>query len=519
MNKECINDNDCGKNICSFNENDLNHYCIDSNVNTMYYGCLSNNNNNDNNLISTGINKNNTELKQCIDFSRRQLTEDGFESNFMLYRPKKKVFVDTTTIDIYLKCGEQILIVIPYSDYFTLQCGEDGKICTLESKKQLNNFIKSNSRNCKENLYLEVSYQCENEGIKKVVKIPIMNFNNDKIKIKLACPINVDNAKFKTHCESLFIDTKKANDILDVSTNIDSCSSPVFIVPRLISDVEKYKKIKIKESSDEIKNFDEKIVEKVGDLRELESKKYMKLMKLQHDKDISLEEAREIVDRNNLGLNFKDRWKTYNDYDGVQNLFLEDEKEKLITYYGKVFTLEEAISVASELKQYYFVWYHNSYQLDDYASKLYFIDIYTKNVNLLKKSNWIKYENVTTCILKDYINYILDPEDDDDMNKLKEVFTQSNTNTVTMTDKINEIVSKNYLTLSTTINQDLIDGLDTKITTYGQMISMNNFETDVNDKILMGMSILLIFMILIFVATIAYFNAKQKKMGLENMMK
>ena len=30
----------------------------------------------------------------------------------------------------------------------------------------------------------------------------------------------------------------------------------------------------------------------------------------------------------------------------------------------------------SENDQNYFVWYHNSYELDDFASKLYFIDIY-----------------------------------------------------------------------------------------------------------------------------------------------
>ena len=515
--KTCINDNDCGKNICSFNENDLNHYCIDNNANTMYYGCLLNNNDN---IVSIASNKNNTEIKQCIDFSRRQITDKGFESNFMLYRPSKNVFVDTTTIDIYLKCKDQILIVIPYNDYFTLTCDDDGKMCVLESKESLNNFIKSNSRNCKENLYLEVSYQCENEGVKKVFKNPINNFNNDKITIKLSCPINNDDSKFKTHCESLFIDNKKVNDSLDVNVNIDACTNPVFIVPRLISDVEKYKKIKIKESSDEIKFFDDKIVEKVSDLRNLEAKKYIKLMKLQQQKDITFEEALETVDRNNLGINFKDRWKIFNDYDAVQNLFLEDEKEKLITYYGKVFTMEEAISVASELKQYYFVWYHNSYQLDDYASKLYFIDVYTRNVDLLKKSNWVKYENVTTCILKDHISYILDADDhnDDDLNKLKEVFTQSNSNTVSLTDKINEIVSKNYLTLTKTVNQGVIDELDSKITSYGQMINMNNYETDINNQILLGLTIFLIFMVLIFIVIISYFNAKQKKLTLEMML-
>ena len=242
-------------------------------------------------------------------------------------------------------------------------------------------------------------------------------------------------------------------------------------------------------------------------------------MKLQHNKDITMEEALQIIDINNNNLSFKNRWKIFHDYDAVQNLFLEDEKEKLITYYGKVFTMEEAISIASQLKQNFFVWYHNSYQLDDYASKLYFIDIYTKNIDLIKKSNWVKYENVTTCILKDNIQIVLNPDEDDDINKLKEVFTQSNNNTVTMTDKINEIVSNNYLTLAKTVNQGVIDELDTKITTYTQMITMNNYESNINDQILLGLSIFLIFMILILIIVISYFNAKQKKMTFNNIIK
>jgi len=515
MKKSCVNDNDCdNKNICAFHENDLNHYCIDNNAKTAYYGCLLNNNNN---IISTGVKKNSMNMKDCIDFSRRQLNEHGFESNFMLYRPRKKVFVDTTTINVYLKCDDQILVVIPYIDYFLLNCDETGENCTLESKDSLLHFIKSNSINCKKSLYLEISYQCENEGIPKIIKIPV---TNDKLKIKLSCPIQNDNSKFKDHCESLYIDNKKVNDALDVRVNIDLCQNPVFIVPRLISDIDKYKKCQVDESSKEIKGFDKKITEKIDELRYLEAIKYVKLIKLQQDKDITMEEAYEMIDENNLGLNFKDRWKTFKDYDAVQNLFLENENKKVITYYGKVFTLEEAMSVASQLKQHYFVWYHNSYQLDEYASKLYFIDVYTKNIDLLKKSNWVKYENVSTCILKNYLNIIIDSDDsDEDLNKLKEVFSVSNDNTVTMTDQINQLVTNNYASFSKTINQGLIDELDTKITTYGQSLLMNKYETDINDKILMGLSILLIFMILILVLVLAYFNAKQKKMSLENIMK
>jgi hypothetical protein len=41
INKKCSSDKDCNNNdICSFNENDYNHYCIGNKIENLYYGCL-----------------------------------------------------------------------------------------------------------------------------------------------------------------------------------------------------------------------------------------------------------------------------------------------------------------------------------------------------------------------------------------------------------------------------------------------------------------------------------------------
>ena len=112
-------------------------------------------------------------IKGCIDFSRRQINEDGFNYNYFLYKPKRKTFVDTTTVNIYLKCDEEILAVIPYNDYFELKCNDSFEECKLISKTGLYNFIKQNTKNVKTKssiVYLEFDYLCDNENVRKSQK-------------------------------------------------------------------------------------------------------------------------------------------------------------------------------------------------------------------------------------------------------------------------------------------------------------------------------------------------------------
>jgi hypothetical protein len=383
--KICNSDKDCDNNyLCSFNDDDINNYCINNNIENLYKGCLKDNKYNYESIESKNYNNEQT-YNDCIDFSRKQTNKDGFEYNYMIYHPKKKINVDKTTINIYLKCDEQILSVIPYNDYFDIACDNNQENCILTGKKILNNFIEKNTNNCNGKIYLEVIYECNNEGLKKILKIPYLN-NSSNIKINLNCPIN-SNPEYKTKCEALYINN--INDDLeyyfDDKINMNNCKNPVFTIPRIVTNIDKYKKMKKKISQSKIKNYDEKINEKISDLRKLEAEKYIILKKIQTGKDISLEEALEIISKKPLKDN-TNNWKIYNNYDAAQKLFDYSENNvEILKYYGKVYTIQDAMDIANKNDEPFFVWYHNSFELDNFASKLYFIDIYSLNENILKK--------------------------------------------------------------------------------------------------------------------------------------
>lgn len=513
----CNIDSDCDKNnLCAFDEEKLTNYCIENNINNMYYGCLANNAPHPFESIETKSNNIDFDYNNCIDFSRRQVNKDGLEYNYMIYKPKKKVFVDTTTINIYLKCEEEILAVIPYIDYFHIKCDENQEYCTLESKESLLNFIIQNSKNCNKKLYLDITYECENERLKKNTKIFIDINNFNTIEINLSCPIDLNNQDLKSKCEALYInnsDSKKDyNELIDMKKTLMECKNPVFKIPRLIRNIDNYKKAKYKNSNNEIKEYESKINEKIEDLRKLEAEKYIKLKENQTGQKISLEEAYEIINQKNLNkliVEKEEKWKIFENFDAAQNIFPSNETNKILTYFGKVYTLNDAIKAASENNQSFFVWYHNSYELDNFASKLYFVDMYYTDTGLLKKTNWVSSENVTTCVSKNSLEYVVeqneDIEFDEDLHKLKEIFDTSSGNNEYLQTKIDELLSKNLLE-NKNINNSVIKDLDNKITTYGQIISMNNYETNINNKILIALTIISALMIIIFVVVMVYFN-------------
>ena len=527
--KKCNSDKDCNDNmLCAFNDEDLNSYCINNDLTHLYSGCLNDYNNDFETTISkTSDNMNHT---NCIDFARRQVNKEGIEYNYMIYRPKKKVFVDTTTINIYLKCGEAILAVIPYDDYFILSCDETQENCILEGKSSLLNFIKSNTQKCNKSIYLEITYTCENEGVKNIKKIPIDLNSNNIIKFNLKCPINTQDDRYKSKCEALFINdygNTNLNNNIDVEKSLYDCKNPLYKVPRLVSNINNYKKLKTQYSNIEMKNYDDKINEKLEDLKKLEAEKYIKLQKIQNGKIITIDEAMEVINNNFsnngvLGNSINNNWKVYQNYDAAQNLFDFNDKEvKILNYFGKVYTLQEAINAANTNHQSFFVWYHNSFELADYASKLFFIDIYSTNEDILKKSNWVKNENVTTCILKlqfehfddmptdtpdttDDGVYINDFNNNQDIGKLKEIFDISSQNTAVQ-EEIDYLIN-NYILNTKDINYQVLKNLDDKITTYAQAISLNNYETNVNNQILFYLSTALFFIFVIFIVILVYFN-------------
>ena len=527
INKNCLTDNDCDKkSLCAFNTDDLNNYCISNNINDLYYGCINPDIENNLESIESKSNNPNYNFMDCVNFSRRQINKDNLEYNYMIFKPKKYVFVDTTTINIYLKCGKEILAVIPYNDYFDINCDGNQENCILESKETLLNFIIQNTTNCYQNIHLELNYECENEGLKKTVKIPIDINNFTPIKINLKCPID-NNDKFKSKCTSIYIDEYAINEnnyknLIDMNKNFNDCKNPLFKVPRLVKNPNNYKKIKNKYSKNELNDYDKKINEKVNDLKKLEAEKYQKTMKYQNGINITYEEAYDIMDKKSFDKLIKtpnDKWKIYNNYDAAQNLYHENEKNKVLTYFGKVYTLEDAINVANENDQSFFVWYHNSYELDNFASKLYFIDIFFGEQELLKKTNWVAQENVTTCISKFNIegfddaynlNQITHNDDtnyEEDLINILSNIQNSNNDKSKIVDNIyslaNVSIDKSRIT-----HANIIKHLDDKITTSGQVISMNNYEENINNRILIILLFVIFFVFIVLIIIIVSFNKK-----------
>jgi len=85
----------------------------------------------------------------------------------------------------------------------------------------------------------------------------------------------------------------------------------------------------------------------------------------------------------------------------------------LLIYYGKAYTIEEAMKIANDNNQSFFVYYSNSYQLDNYASCLYFIDIYEIDNDVFDMKNWAKSEGVTSALLN-FENYYDNAPDSED---------------------------------------------------------------------------------------------------------
>jgi hypothetical protein len=514
--KTCTLDNNCDNNfLCAFDEKDMKHYCINNNVNDLYYGCLENNKLNELEFIESNSN---SEFKKCIDFSRRQVNKDGIEHNYMIFKPKKNIYVDTTTINIYLKCEEQILAIIPYNDYFILKCNENQDECILESKESLKNFIKQNSQNCIKKLYLEIIYECENEGLKKKELINIDIDNLNKINIDLKCPINND--KFKSKCASLYLDNQN---IVNSNKNLYECSNPVYTLPRIVTNVNNYKKQNAKNANMQIQDYDNKINEKINDLKKLKAEKYIKLKEIQNGTIITFEEAYKII--NNIPLdrllnNTKENWILTPNLDAIENIINNDKYDNAINYHSIVHTIDDVIKIANENNQNFFVWYHNSYELENFASKLFFIDIFNIDSELLKKTNWVKHDNVTTGIFRFQLEHF--SIIDDTLDNLEEIYkkdedTVSNYNEeqqkVLLKSNIqSNVVMNKYIELSQNILNDngistnVINKLNNQITTFGQAIEMNNYEANINDKILFILSIVCGLVFIIFIVVIVYYN-------------
>lgn len=516
----CKFDSDCGTNqICSFSDDDFNHYCIDNNNTTLYYGCLKDDyKNNLDNSIESKSKSDCLNMKNCIDFGRRQKSPSNAAYNFMIFKPQKQVFVDTTNINIYLKCDDEILSVIPYNDYFNIKCDNNQENCTLEGKDGLMNFIIQNTKNCNKNIYLEISYECENEKLRSTKKISVdIKDKNYKIKINLKCPVNDDNENIKSKCISTYIEdtdmeTELVNKLIDKERTINECKNPLFKIPRIVNDVNFYKKQKHIHSKNEVKKVDEEISNKINDLKKIKAKKYAMLKKIHTGEIVSLDDAYTIIDKVSIDKLIKkdgEFWQTFENYDAAQFLYNNEQNKDALIYYGQVYSLEDATRAATENNQSFFVWYYNSYDLDNFSSKLYFIDIFKVSNEIFNKSNWDKHDNVVTGILNfenfdDIHNYEKNSKEEKKQKEIIKLVKTAGENIKIMDKKYQKYMKNNIVHYD--VNESVIKNLDNQITTYSQAINMNNYETKINDNIIKACSIIVLLVFIIFIVVLVYFN-------------
>ena len=538
----CISDNDCKDGqLCAFDDNDLKHYCVDNTTNALYHGCLNEDSINKlDNSIESKSKSDKLKINNCIDFGRRQKNQANFAYNFMIFKPQKPVFVDTTNINIYLKCADEILAVIPHTDYFKLLCDNNQENCTLEGKNGLMNFIIQNTKNCSKNIYLEVSYECENEKLRTIKKVNVdIKDKNQIIKINLTCPVNNENKNSKcisSYIEDVALEYDIVNKLIDKEKSINECENPLFRIPRIVSDVDLYKKQKHTQSKNEVKKVDDEINNKINDIKKMKAKKYAMLKKIHTGEIISLDDAYAIIDKISIEKMIKkngEYWKTFKNYDAAQFLYNDEKNKDALIYFGKVYSLKEATRAATENNQSFFVWYHNSYDLDNFSSKLYFIDIFKVSNELFDKSNWDKHDNVTTGILNfenfegghnygnvhsnghsnehsnensnEYENY--NEHENEEVERQKAIVKLVETagvNMSLMNDKYKNYMENNMGNYD--VNESVIKNLDNQITTYSQAINMNSYETKINDNIIKGCIITLFFVFVIFIIVLAYFN-------------
>jgi len=269
----------------------------------------------------------------------------------------------------------------------------------------------------------------------------------------------------------------------------------------------------------EIQDYDNKINEKLNDLKRLKAEKYIKIKQIQTGEIISFEDAIEVINKMSIQklLNTtKENWGFYENMDAIESIINDDKYNSIIEYYGLVYTINDAIKIANENNQNMFVWYHNSYELENYASKLYFVDIYGLDSEILNKENWAKHDNVTTGLFKfqsEHFESGMGQTSEEEYNtrgmsisdqqKIRKLLIQSISNNKTM---------KKYMGLQNNILQDnglstnVINKLNNQITTFGQAIEMNNYETSINNRILMVLGPLTFFVFIIFISVMVYFN-------------
>ncbi len=519
---KCIKDNDCGSDqVCAFNENDENHYCIS---NKLYLGCLKDNYKL-NRYISSVQDSDVSNMEGCYKFARK-LNSSDILYDYFVYRPKTKTPITKDSVKIKLKCGDMTLIELPYEESFKAECDVDNEICTFIPKDNILAMIKNNVDNCKNNYHLEVRYKCDVENKENLIKIPIKDYNN--ISFKISCPINDDeNNPYKAKCTAFSLSTEAQTNLdkaFDTTKVPAECKNPSFLVPNIITDLAAYRAKNKEKIEKNMEKYESIIAEDEYELNKKKALQYMMDYEKQFNQKISFQDAfariksqvehleTTITSNNwpstpsgaNVYLNTLPLSDVSSYNSPYKNMTLLNKKDTsgsyiLLNNYTELYTL--LISDPSyDSYDYIFFFPKETYtgQFSGYA--------YGASVNFLTN-----------------LNIILDKDKIKDLwSTVPNTYTIMNISTTTSTKYDTYMATKlktDYDELSKAINNNLnklnelqlqdqsdLDGqksdVDSLITMMNQKIKNLNYQSDVNKQII---KYLYYFLIAVFILAIIYF--------------
>ncbi len=523
----CNTDSDCSKgNMCSFNEETLKHQCIPANQKILYQGCLNTKKFNEFNKIESSSPADHESIQKCIDFTRRQKNSDGLHYNYMIFKNKINAFVDLTTINVYLKCNGELLLVMPTREFFEMKCDDQQKNCILKPNETFRTFVESNAKTCGGNLSLEIEYSCENENIQKTLTVPIREDQLKSIKIDLTCPIQVDNSKFQSKCIATYFDTRNSNpgtakylELLDKTIEPENCVQPVYKVPLHVTDVNVYRQLLEQKTDKNIQEYNQMLNNKEEEMIQLKIKQLKMKFKKETQRELNDEEARKMVEANKVEYfetsesktsNGNCTWKIHEHKNPFGAHVEENDIRKYATpVEGKYYLIEEARNKACELNASMFIWFSNSYDLSNLRNQLFILT--PSQVNTVQKdfkakdwAKWAKVNNVHVGVLTTQDEMVKEKFDNTvaELNYqmqdyYKQFLTFFEKTTIHTEEKVNE-------------NNQILQNLDSQLTTITEDIKKNEFESDINQQMTIFLSILALILVIILIGYYIYQNYLQK---------
>ena len=523
----CNTDSDCSKgNMCGFNEETLKHQCIPADQKMLYQGCLNTKKFNEFNKIESSSSSDHENIEKCIDFTRRQKNSDGIHYNYMIFKNKINAFVDLKTINIYLKCNGELLLVMPTREFFDIKCDDHQKNCILKPNETFRTFVESNSKTCGGNLSLDIEYTCENENIQKTLHKPIDLNKLNSIEISLKCPVDVNNSKFQSKCIATYFDTRNSNpgtqkylELLDKNIEPQNCVQPVYKVPLHISDVNVYRQILEKKTEKNIQEYDQILHDKEEEMIQLKMKKLKMKFKKETQRELDDEEARHMIEANKTEY-FESSisktsdgnctWKIHEHKHPFGIHIEENDIRKYGTMVeGKYYLIEEARNKACELNATMFIWFSNSYNLSNLRNKLFIftpkqVESIYKEFNTKDWAKWAKVNNVHVGLLTTEDEMIRERFDNTvaELNQqMQDYYQQFLTFFEKTTIHTSEKVNSNHKTLQK---------LDHQLTTITEDIKKNEFESDINNQMTIFLSIFVFILFIILIGYYIYHNYLHK---------